>query len=286
VTPIAVETFGAFARRKISEAAGARLLPFHTVEVTDSARGLEEIGNDFTRALFDGPFFQSPVPAGFPQISLVFVQSGDGNTEADDPAALGAGDTDKHLIYEGLSRASVDAVMAGAKTVGDGRLVFSVWHPELVALRRDLGKARHPTQIVATLAAALPIEDSLLCNSPEVPVMLLTAGQPAINLAERVRGRATVAVISSGEHADMRTFAERLRHDLGIERISAIGGRTVATALVDAGLVSDLYLTTSPRKGGTPNTPWYTGARPPRLDLVVRKQDQTAVVFEHWLVRA
>ncbi len=82
----------------------------------------------------------------------------------------------------------------------------------------------------------------------------------------------------------MRLFAERLRQDLGIERISAVGGRTVATALVDAGLVSDLYLTTSPHDGGTPNTPWYSGDKPPKLELVVRKMDSAGVLFEHWLL--
>jgi hypothetical protein len=38
--------------------------------------------------------------------------------------------TDKHLIYEGLSRAAADAVLAGAATVRAGDIVFSVWHPE------------------------------------------------------------------------------------------------------------------------------------------------------------
>lgn len=278
------DTFTDFVARKTAEAGNASLLPFRTIEVTAAARGLEAIGNEFTRALFDGPFFQTPLSGDIPQISLVFVQSRDGNTGAADPSALGAGDTDKHLIYEGLTRVTADAVLAGAKTVADGNLIFSLWRDELVALRRSLGKPRHPTQIVATLAGALPIEQSLLCNSPDVPVILLSAGQPASNLARRAADRSSLSVISSGEEADMRLFAERLRQDLGIERISAVGGRTVAAALVDAGLVSDLYLTTSPLAGGTPNTPWYIGKRPPRLELVVRKKDPAGVIFEHWIV--
>ena len=50
----------------------------------------------------------------------VFVQSADGNTGARNPADLGGGETDKHLIYEGLSRVDVDGVLAGAATSGEG----------------------------------------------------------------------------------------------------------------------------------------------------------------------
>jgi riboflavin biosynthesis pyrimidine reductase len=56
----------------------------------------------------------------------------------------------------------------------------------------------------------------------------------------------------------------------GIRTVSAIGGRRTATALLDERVVQDLYLTTSPRDGGEPDTPMYRG----RLDastVVVKK---------------
>ena len=40
------------------------------------------VGNDWTRARFDGPFYLSPLRAGRPTCSIVFVQSADGNTGA------------------------------------------------------------------------------------------------------------------------------------------------------------------------------------------------------------
>ena len=93
----------------------------------------------------------------------MFVQSLDGNTVADDPSDLGGGDTDKHLIYEGLSRVAADAVMAGAATVAGGKIVFSVWHPELVRLRSALGK----------LGAELPEASELLTEVKAMPWLLL-----------------------------------------------------------------------------------------------------------------
>src|ERR1044071_9266941 len=145
------ERFDRFAARKTAAALAARLTPLAT-EVEQPDADLEAVGNAWTRALFGGPWYMSPPPsADLPSTSLVFVQSRDANTGADDPSALGGGATDKHLIYEGLSRVAVDAVLAGAETVRGSDVIFSVWHPELVALRAALGLPRHPVQIVATL---------------------------------------------------------------------------------------------------------------------------------------
>jgi riboflavin biosynthesis pyrimidine reductase len=66
--------------------------------------------------------------------------------------------------------------------------------------------------------------------------------------------------------------------------VSSIGGRTVATQLIDAGVIQDIYLTTSPRPGGEPNTPFYTGDAPLKTIRIVKKAgrgDEAGVVFEH-----
>jgi riboflavin biosynthesis pyrimidine reductase len=73
---------------------------------------------------------------------------------------------------------------------------------------------------------------------------------------------------------------EQLR-SMGVETISCVGGRTLAASLIDAGLVQDVYLTTSPLSGGQPGTPMY----PKPLDgkRVVRKTGtgaEAGVVFE------
>jgi riboflavin biosynthesis pyrimidine reductase len=283
--PRKTESLLEFARRKGNAADTAVLEAFKTIADHSAAFHLEPISSEFTDALLDGPFFQSPVPPGsVPAVSLVFVQSRDGNTVADDPSTLGGGHTDKHVIYEGLSRVAADAVMSGAATIGRGSALLSLWHPALVSLRGALGKPRHPSQIVLTASGRLPIEEGLFFNVPEIPVVILSSGRSAARLAERVRSRPWITVISTGEPPDLRRGAERLRSELGIERISAIGGRFAATALIDAGLVGDLYLTTSPIEAGTPDTPLYAGQRPPRRDLVVQKQSSEGVVFEHFVL--
>ena len=143
--------FDRFAERKEREAIAAEISPL-TTEIAHPPSDAIAIGDEWTRHLFGGPFYVSPPRSiDFPSTSLVFVQSKDGNTGARNPATLGGGSADAHLIYEGLSRVAADAVLAGAETIRGGHLVFSTWRPELVRLRQSLGLPRHPTQIVATL---------------------------------------------------------------------------------------------------------------------------------------
>jgi riboflavin biosynthesis pyrimidine reductase len=164
--------FAAFVDRKSHAAAAAELPPYST-ELERPLDGMLSIGSPWTERLFDGPFYLSPLPQRLPACHLVFVQSLDGNTGARNPQTLGGGETDKHVIYEGLTRVLADAVLAGSSTVRGGSVVFSVWHPEFVRLRQALGQPRHPVQIVAT-RNGVPIDRELLYNIPELRLVLLT----------------------------------------------------------------------------------------------------------------
>ena len=106
--------FASLVSRKVREAETAEIPGYRTTRSDASTSDLRRIGNGWTRALFDGPFYSSPIREGtLPAVSLVFVQSADGNTGTPRPLELGGGSTDKHLIYEGLSGASADAVLTG-----------------------------------------------------------------------------------------------------------------------------------------------------------------------------
>lgn len=281
------EQFDAFVDAKTQAAVDARLAPLGTEvdrpKASADDRSFEWIGNRWSDELFDGPFYLSPVPEGVAGVSLVFVQSRDGNTVAADPSQLGGGETDRHLIYEGLSRVAADAVLAGAETIRGGDIIFSAWHPGAVALRAALGLPRHPMQIVATLRG-LDFAHALLLNVPAVPVTILTVAHVAAQIVPAVAERPWIRVITLPQPDELGPAFAELR-TLGVRRVSTVGGRTVAGALLDAGLVQDLYLTTAPREGGEPGTPLYP--RPLRRELVVRKHgtgDDEGVTFEHWRI--
>ncbi len=278
-----------YCSQKAAAALRARIPGYETVaEAPDATRRLVEIGNPWTRALFDGAFFRSPHGAdALPAVSLVFVESRDGNTVAEDPSTLGGGETDKHVVYEGLSRVDADAVVAGAATAAGNDLVFSVWHPELVQLRQARGRARHPAQVILTERGDLPVHRALLYNEPSLRVIVITGTAGAAGLARRLDARPWVEVIDAGTPVDLRRGLRAL-HARGIETVSAVGGRRAARALIATGAVCELYLTTGNRAGGEGGTRLFEGPLPP-CHLVLEKRGRDAergVRFQHLLFTA
>lgn len=271
-----------FAERKTHAAVNARICPFVTTEDASASRAMAEIGNGWTRRQYDGAFHLFEPPDALPAVSLVFVQSREGNTGADNPDDLGGGPADKHVIYEGLSRVAADAVLAGAKTA-EGETFFSVWHPEVVKLRLELGLPRHPSQIVVTGRGCLDVDRTLMFNVPGTPVFVLGSALACERLAVAASTRSWVHLIPM-EDDEITGGLAQLRDRFGVRRVSAIGGRTTASALIDAGLVQDVCLTTTARSAGEPGTPFYTGSRELRLEPIVGKRgtDPAApIVFEH-----
>lgn len=283
-TPGWRERFEAFAAKKAAAARRAVLTPLRTEIDHADRHALQAIGSDWTRRLFDGPFYLSRAPgADCPAANLVFVQSRDGNTVADDPSSLGGGETDQHLVYEGLSRVAADAVLAGARTARGSGVVFSVWHPEIVALRRALGLPRHPAQIVATLGG-LPLDAELMFNVPELRVFVITTGAAAQSMRDGLTARPWITPIVMNSPEDLGSAFAALRRE-GIGRVSVVGGRSVAATLLDRGFVQDLCLTTSPRAAGEPGTPLPLERI--HRELVLRKRGtgpDEGVVFEQYLV--
>ena len=251
-----------------------------TIEDCSGRWPVTPIGNEWSRKYFGGPFYVFDAPLVTPAMSLVFVQTRDGNTGASNPEDLGGGPTDKHLIYEGLSRVAADGVLAGASSVGHS-VFFTVNHPELVALRLELGFPRHPAQMVMSKDGNFDL-GARVFMTPDVPVFLLAGDQCIRKVSAEIARRPWITLIPIED--DLPATFARLRRDHGIGRISAVGGRVTATSLVDAGIVQDIYLTTSPIDGGEPDTPWYVGKRPPSLKTIVRKREtgvESPIVFEH-----
>lgn len=274
--------FGTYVERKTHEAEAARIERLTTiVESVDRPAG-PSIGNPWSRLHYGGGFdLVAPMP-GQTAVTLVFVQTKDGNTGGPDPGAFGGGATDKHLLYEGLTRVAADGVLSGAGSVHP-EAFFSVWHPELVALRLSLGLPRHPTQIVVSKRGRLNL-DARVFSVPDVPVVLIAGDEGVARHAAALRARPWIRIVRANDSSDLRGVLDELRTGHGIRRISAIGGRATATALVDSGLVQDICLTTTPQNGGAPDTPWYAGARPPRMRVMTEKawyENGSRLLFDH-----
>jgi riboflavin biosynthesis pyrimidine reductase len=271
------ERFAAVEARRTRQSLAA-LGPVRTIEDRSAFANVRAVGDAWSHAAFDGAFYETP-PDGALSTGVVFVQSREGNTGTRNPAALGGGPVDEYLIYEGLSRVAADAVVAGAGTLYPGAF-FTVWRPELVDLRLALGLPRHPAQVVMSADGSVKPDNVLLFNVPGVPVYVLTSAAGRDRLAAALDRRPWVEAIVGRSLPEQ--FA-RLR-DAGIRRACSVGGRRSATALVDANLVKDVYLTKTQASGGEPSTPWYVGRRSLKMQTVLAKEwdgEHAVVRFEH-----
>ena len=275
-------SFDEFVAWKTEQATSAPIGRLITLEDHSSEFPVERVGSPWTRSHYDGDFSVFLPPASTPAVSLVFVQSREGNTGTRRPQELGGGPTDLHFIYEGLSRVAADAVLAGARTASGPNTFFSVWHPEMVALRRGLGLSRHPAQVVISNEGSADLDTTLLFNVPEVPVFLLAGAGCQERCAAGLARRPWITMIGMN-HGGLALALSQLRSTHAIHRISAIGGRRAASGLIDAGLVQDLCLTTTARSGGERDTPFYVGRATPAWRVIGKKisREEPLIHFDH-----
>ena len=158
----------------------------------------------------------------------------------------------------GLLRASADAVLVGAGTHAqlaqdavDGRARLPTGRP---AVRRAAPLAR------AVTAAELAVLSGSGSVDPRHPALeegavVLTSRRGATRLRGRLPSAATILAIGAEAPVDPVAVVEALRRR-GHELILSEGGPIAFGALVAAGLVDELFLTTSPLLAGrSPGSP-------------------------------
>jgi riboflavin biosynthesis pyrimidine reductase len=264
---------------------------YSTVEDRSTGFDLVRFQSPWIDRVFGGAFYRSREPreSDLPVVTLVFVQDRKGNvlTASGHPSELKGGPTDLHGIYEGLSRLDADAVAAGSKTVDAQGRIFSLWHPEWVALRRSLGKGLPPAQVIVAPQGQIDLDASWMFHLPDVPVFVITSSDGLKKWGDKARERPWIVTLDAGSPPDWRK-ALRVLKARGIEVLSLVGGPITATGAADQGVVTDLYLTTSAVTTGLSGTPWYRGEMPPPMDLVVRKagqENEAGIVFEHFVFK-
>jgi riboflavin biosynthesis pyrimidine reductase len=158
----------------------------------------------------------------------------------------------------GLLRACADAVLVGAGTMlGSPRTLWTAEHaypaaaPLYGELRRSRSRPPRPTLAVLSGSGSLDPRHPAL----EEGALVLTSERGAARLRGRLPRAATILPIGAEAPIDPAAAVEVLRrrgHDL----ILSEGGPTAFGALLAAGLVDELFLTTSPLLAGrTPGSP-------------------------------
>jgi riboflavin biosynthesis pyrimidine reductase len=150
----------------------------------------------------------SDFPPQGPYLALNMVTSVDGRAALAGRTKDLGGEAD-HAVFHGL-RERVDCVMAGAGTVraeGYGRLIKT---EEARARRRERGMSEEPLAAVVSRTGDVPLEGAVVGDNP-------------------------------------RALIERLRTEYGVGSILCEGGPTLNFALLEQGLVDELFMTVSPQ---------------------------------------
>ncbi len=152
----------------------------------------------------------------------------------------------------GLLRACADAVLVGAGTMlSSPRTLWTAEHaypaasPLYGELRRSRGRPPRPTLAVLSGSGSVDPSHPAL----EEGVLVLTSQVGAARLRGRLPRAATILAVGAEAHIDPAAAVEALRRR-GHAVILSEGGPTAFGALVAAGLVNELFLTTAPLLAG------------------------------------
>lgn len=244
--------------RRETEVASGKVLPMRTILELET-RVFPEILPRRITDIYDG-YFYAPLPStrSRPYGTLVFASTLNGKVTFAEPKDIKATFTD-YYFYRELSKTLADAVVAGAETVRGSpdqeRFTMSMYDPELIAFRTQvLHKPRHPLQVVITGSGNIATEREYIFNLPEFKVLVFTTARGQATLSAHRFDKENVRIVSMGERIDFRTITEILRNEFAVERMLVIGGASVATQFIDAGVIDEMFITSA-------NTLGYGNAR-------------------------
>jgi riboflavin biosynthesis pyrimidine reductase len=157
-------------------------------------------------------------------------------------------ESDADLFVMALLRAFASAVLVGSGTLlgsptarWRAETAFPAAADELLELRRSLGLQPAPEIAVVTASGSIDADHPAVRDG----ALVLTTERGAALLPEGARHE----VLPGEGRVDLADAVALLR-SRGHERILSEGGPTVFGALVDAGLVDELFLTVSPLLAG------------------------------------
>src|SRR5215469_3365164 len=216
--------------------------------------------------LYDGDLHFPASPAQRPYVIGNFVCTLDGvvsfkvKGHSGGKAISGSDSADRFIM--GLLRASVDAVMVGARTVHDvspeGLWIPEYTYPDARDLYTDyrlsvLHKPKYPLVVVVSASGKLELGRAVF-RTPEVRIVVITtpAGKDALDKAgaSRFGSVAIHALDTVGNSIDPLTMIQFLRSQFGVQILLHEGGPMLFGQFLAAGAVGELFLTLSPQIAG------------------------------------
>lgn len=272
------------------------MLRIQTLFRAETERRKPHLSQDLRIAYGGDLFFPEPTNE-LPYVFANFVTTLDGvvsfnvRGQSGGSAISGADKGDRFIM--GLLRASADAVMVGASTVGAvsraGLWTAEFAYPPAKELYMRyrlnvLNKPEYPLVVVVTGRGNVDLTRAIF-RAPGIQVLVMTTERGKHNLAragsERLASTTVHAVRAANDRIDVARILEILGQQYGVEYLLHEGGPTLFGSFLSSGYIDDLFLTLAPqiagrfgrhRRPGLTEGVGFTPATAPWLSLLSVKQ--------------
>jgi riboflavin-specific deaminase-like protein len=177
-----------------------------------------------------------------PYVIANMIATADGRATLSGSTRAISSDADR-IVFHNL-REQVDAVMAGTGTIGIERYGPLVRDAERRRRRVERGREPQPLAVTASRSLELPVEVPLF-GDPASRIVVLSGSTNDAPASE-----ATVTIenvpVGQGPEIDFARGMHLLRERYGVRSLLLEGGPTLLSAMLEAGLVDELFLTFAP----------------------------------------
>ncbi|MFA7297086.1 MAG: dihydrofolate reductase family protein [Dehalococcoidia bacterium] len=178
-------------------------------------------------------------PADRPYVIVNMVSSVDGRVAIEGTERGLGSPTDQALMRE--LRVHADVVLNGASTLRASGSSPRLNNPDLEALRRARGKPSLPLGAVLSASGDLPLDRIFFTAQDFQTLVYLATSAPATRRAAiEATGRTVVPVPADDA---VRAALTHMHREIGARLVLVEGGPTLNGALLDAGLVDELFMT-------------------------------------------
>lgn len=184
-----------------------------------------------------------PDPLGLPWVRMNFATTIDGAVTDSTGLSAGVSSEDDKRVFA-LLRATCDVVLVGAGTATAENYGPVKVRPSMSSLRTMSGRDALPRLVIVTNSATISPDARAFADHEGPRTTVVTCGAADPQRVDALRQVADV-MVAGDETVDLLTLMTELSHD-GERRVLCEGGPTLFASLLEADLVDDLCLTTSP----------------------------------------
>lgn len=205
----------------------------------------------FDRGLPPGPvdpetvYARLDLPAGDarPYTVVTMISTLDGKAVVGPPGSTWSlGSEGDHLLFKQIQR-NCDAILAGAGVMRADDIPYPRLSPEEAERRQSLGLRPQPLWVIVSGRGYLPPDLRIFRADPSHLLVVTPEEVPDLGPLE---GRAQHRAYGKGR-VDLGAMMRALRQEFGIGRVDSLGGPILNGAMLEAGLLDELFLTLAPK---------------------------------------